>query len=79
MLQVIYENDFRIVRAHGWNNGLPGGKEYWVIYATEHFPDKPAVVEKLEDAIEWIKSKAGLNQQSIFQTGMSYAPPQKQE
>jgi hypothetical protein len=59
-LQVIYENDFRIVRTQGWNNGLPGGKEYWVIYATEHFPDKPAVVEKLEDAIEWIKAKAGL-------------------
>jgi hypothetical protein len=59
-LQVIYENDFRIVRAQGWNNGLPGGKEYWVIYATENFPDKPAVVEKLEDAIEWIRAKAGL-------------------
>jgi hypothetical protein len=62
---------FGLSGAQSWNNGQPGGKEYWVIYATEHFPDKPAVVEKLEDAIEWIKAKAGLSQPQYQQASRS--------
>lgn len=59
MLQVVYETDFRILRAEALNNFQPGGKEYWIVYSTKQFPESPAVFEDLSRAAEWIKYKAG--------------------
>lgn len=57
MMQMINDKDFRLIHAQGKQYGVGIA---WVVFRTKSFPEEPAVFEKLEDAIEYIKGCAGL-------------------